>query len=397
MQIGITLSLTKEYESLWVNGIKLNVLNLLITLQQIGEHEVYVLDTGNKVDDLTKVAWDYNKYPIYKFNDKLDEVDLIIMLGTSLHSTRIAKIREDRPEVKIIKYQAGNNYVIDMERAIFETAEDGDPSWEPGHDETWMVPQQEYQNKEYYKLIYRLDDSKVKTVPFVWDPIHIYINAGILRKAGKKFPGYRPKTRSEKRLMVMEPNLNVVKWSMIPIMIVEKMIRELGIDSFKNLHVAGGLKILKGSYYKKMIQHLDIVKQNPPIIKYVDRYPSAVLFAEKTDIVISHQWENPLNYAYLDALYFGYPLVHNADMIKDAGYYYEGFDISAGYEMLEKALSYHDDNIEFENNKNKKVLERYLTTNPEVVDTYRKLIENVFEPNKHDLSYEYNWKTNTYK
>jgi hypothetical protein len=61
MKIGITLGLTKEYESLWLNGIKLNILNLAKTLMEIPEYEVFLLDTSNVVTDLTKVSWDYNK------------------------------------------------------------------------------------------------------------------------------------------------------------------------------------------------------------------------------------------------------------------------------------------------------------------------------------------------
>lgn len=397
MQIGITLSLTQDYESLWINGIKLNVLNLLKTLQQIGDHEVYILETGSKVEDLTKVTWDYTKYPIYKWADKINEVDLIFMLGTSLPSTVILDIKTKRPKVKIVKYQCGNNYVVDMERVIFDTAKDALPSWDLGQDETWMIPQQEYQNKEYFKLIYRHKDSQIKTVPFVWDPEHIQRSANILKAGGKKYPEYQPKDRADKKLSIMEPNLNVVKWSIIPIMIAEKMYREFGENAFKQVYVGSGQKILESSYYKQMIKQFDIVRHNPPLIKYIGRYPAAVFFAEETDIILSHQWENPLNYAYLDAMYFGYPLVHNADMIKDAGYYYEGFDVTAGYNQLKDAIENHDQNIDKQKKKNDKVLNRYLTTNPKIVDTYKKLIENLFEPGKHQMSYEYNWKTNTYK
>ena len=96
-------------------------------------------------------------------------------------------------------------------------------------------------------------------------------------------------------------------------------------------------------------------------------------------------------------MYYGYPLVHNAEMIKDAGYYYEGFNITEGAEQLQIALQNHDDNIEEYIEKNKPVLNRYMSTNPGLVDTYKKLIDNLFNPNKHELSYEYNWKTNLYK
>lgn len=397
MQIGISLSLTQEYESLWINGIKLNVLNLLKTLQQIGDHDVYILETGNKVDDLTKVSWDYKKYPIYKFSEKINEVDLIFMLGTSFPSKLIVDLKNKRPHVKVVKYQCGNNYVIDMERVLFDNAKGALPSWDIGHDETWMIPQQEYQNREYFKLIYRHQDNQIKTVPFVWDPEHIQKASDDLKAAGKKYPGYLPKAREEKKLTIMEPNLNVVKWSMIPIMIAEKLYREYGESSFKQLYVASGQRILQSDYYKQMIKNFDIVRQNPPLIKYVGRYAAAILFSEETDVVISHQWENPLNYAYLDAMYFGYPIIHNADMVKDGGYYYEGFNVTEGYNQLKEVLDNHDSNIEEYNQKNKKVLDRYLTTNAEVVDTYRKLIENLFEPNKHQMSYQYDWKTNNYK
>jgi hypothetical protein len=49
MNIGITVGLQEENESLWINGIKLNVLNLVETLSRIGEHNVYILDTSKKV------------------------------------------------------------------------------------------------------------------------------------------------------------------------------------------------------------------------------------------------------------------------------------------------------------------------------------------------------------
>lgn len=396
MKIGITLSLGSEFESLWINGIKLNVLNLVKTLQQIGDHEVYILDTGDNVKDLTKVSWDYTKYPIYKFSDKSTETDLIIMLGTSVPTELIQKIKKYRPNNKFVKYQCGNNYVIDMERVIFNK-DAGIPSWDHGHDQTWLIPQQEYQNKEYYQLIYRQNPEDLKVVPFVWDPEHMERQSLGLKLAGKKFPNYVPKNRKDKKISVMEPNMNVVKYSLIPLMIAEKVFRESGVDAFKQIYIGSGNNLIKNKYYLNMIKNFDLINQPNPRAKFVPRYPVSLFLAEETDIVISHQWENPLNYAYLDALYYNYPLIHNADFIKDSGYYYEGFSINQGAELLEWVLENHDNNLEEYSKKNKSVLSRYLTTNPDVVNTYKKLIENLFEPGTHDLSYEYNYETNTYK
>lgn len=398
MRIGITIGLTKENESLWINGIKLNALYLSKMLQEIEGNDVWILDTSDKVKDLTKVQWDTKQFPIYKFTEKLKEIDLLFTLGTSLPSSYITVLKKFNPDIRIVKYQCGNNYVVDMERVLFGDGEiDGIPAWDSGHDETWLIPQQEYQNKEYFKYIYKQEDSAVKVVPFIWDPIFIERNKDLLKSLGKRHPVYQPKPASEKKISVMEPNLNVVKYALIPILMAEGLFRKKGREAFKQIWIASGKKLLTHKYFKGMLKFMDMVNTKEPPIKFVSRYPVTTMLAEETDVVLSHQWTNPLNYSYLDAMYFGYPLVHNAEMIKDAGYYYEGFNISEGIEQLDKALNEHDNNIEEYIKINQKVLDRYTSTNPELVDTYRKLIENLWEPTKHNLSYQYDWKTNLYK
>lgn len=396
MNIGITLSLRSDYESMWINGIKLNVLNLSKTLQQIDNNNVWVLDTGTKVTDLKKVTWNTTEYPIYKWADKYKELDVLIMLGTSLPIELINSIKSELPNMKIIKYQCGNNYVIDMERVIFNTSPDAHPSWDSGHHQTWLIPQQEYQNKDYYQSIYRLNPEDVITVPFVWDPVHL---DNEIKSFGKKKSDidYTPGKRSEKKLSVMEPNMNVVKFSMIPLMMAESVYRKSGNDAFKQIYIGSGNSILKNAYYKRMLTHLDMPHAKPQSkVKFIGRYPVITFLSKETDIVIAHQWENPLNYAYLDAMYFGYPLIHNADFIKDSGYFYEGFKINEGADLLEHVLEHHDNNIEEYKQKNKDVLDRYLTTNKKVVATYKKLLDNLVKPGTHQLG-DYDKKTNTLK
>jgi hypothetical protein len=85
-------------------------------------------------------------------------------------------------------------------------------------------------------------------------------------------------------------------------------------------------------------------------------------------------------------------------MIKDAGYYYEGFNIMDGAEKLKEAIESHDENLESYNVRTEKVLIRYSVYNEELLETYKKLFENLEAgENKHNLSHEYDWKTNVYK
>jgi len=58
--------------------------------------------------------------------------------------------------------------------------------------------------------------------------------------------------------------------------------------------------------------------------------------------VISHQLENPLNYFYLEVCWQGYPLIHNASLCSDLGYYYAGNDAEEGARRLIEVIQTHD-------------------------------------------------------
>tara|TARA_B100000900_G_C20580266_1_gene717223 strand:+ start:354 stop:1589 length:1236 start_codon:yes stop_codon:yes gene_type:complete len=403
MYIGITVGLMKENESMWINGIKLNAIFLQNALIKTG-HKVVLLDTSanvttenksGKIED-SKVIWDSKKFPIYKFqSSELPKIDVLILLGTSLSDGVLQQFKSFGPDKKIVKYMCGNNYVIDMERNIFKTEEDnGAVAWKStAVDECWYVPQQGYQNHHYYRVLMNLADDKVKPVPFVWDPMFID-EVETLYDRSRSVPVYQAKPNKDKQLCIMEPNMNVVKYSMIPLCIIEDAYNKYDIE-YQHTTLISGANIVKKRIYKDTINSLNMVKK---LIKTAHRIPVHQILAHFADVIISHQWENPLNYAYLDAMYLQFPLVHNADMIKDAGYYYPDFDVAKGAEQLKLAIENHDDNIEAYNERNEEVMTRYTIYNEDLIKTYSKLLDNcVAGINVHNLSYEYNWKTNTYK
>jgi hypothetical protein len=119
------------------------------------------------------------------------------------------------------------------------------------------------------------------------------------------------------------------------------------------------------------------------------------MVSQYLDVVVCHQLLNPLNYIYLDVAYMGYPVLHNAPMCKDLGYYYEGSDTKDGAKQLNWILENHDNHIDEYNEKNKKALWRYSVNNPELVATYDKLIYNLFNGGNHELIYDET--TNLYK
>ena len=96
-----------------------------------------------------------------------------------------------------------------------------------------------------------------------------------------------------------------------------------------------------------------------------------------SDIAVSHQMENPLNYLYLDLAWMGWPIVHNAHLCKDVGYYYEGFDYDQGAEILKNVILTHDDNVEEYVKRNRSAINRYIPCNKYLQEQYKQLINKL--------------------
>tara|TARA_B110000908_G_scaffold167369_1_gene220192 strand:- start:1309 stop:2493 length:1185 start_codon:yes stop_codon:yes gene_type:complete len=391
-------------------------------LQKTG-NTVVLLDTSNHVsrsksgklkDD--EVIWDSKKFPIYDYVKHLHTCDVLILVGTTIGPEHIENFKLTGPNKKVIKYACGNNYVIDMENMIHKKPEEVEKvgvTFNQNVDEVWYVPQQGYQNQDYYSITHRLPKEKVFPVPFVWDPMFIDEIEGeyggmIVDENGNEMqrtdniPVYQPGKKTEDlQLTIFEPNLNVVKFSMIPMLIAEQYLHKGG-DVFNRLNIISAGGLFKNPFWKKFVAKLHLLekknKKGESLLMVQHRFPIHYILSKMTDIVISHQWENPLNYAYLDVMYLQFPLIHNADMIKDAGYFYPDFEAEKGAEILKDVIDNHDSNIDSYNERNEEVLTRYTVYNEGLVDTYKKLLENLRAgENKHNLSLEYNWKTNLYK
>jgi hypothetical protein len=80
-------------------------------------------------------------------------------------------------------------------------------------------------------------------------------------------------------------------------------------------------------------------------------------------------------------------------MIQDAGYYYPDFNIEVGSNLLNWVLRHHDENLEEYNRKNQEIIKRYTVENDKLVETYDKLIKNLYKKNR-KLDWKYDWKTN---
>jgi hypothetical protein len=394
MKIGITLGLKDNKESIWTNGIKQNVLMLVHLLKNSKKkYDVCILNSMNV--DFTERPSYLEGIDIHYFNDKFLEMDLLIVMGAQIFDYQLETFKRSGDNKKVVSYKCGNNYVIHMENILFRPSEDKKFQYERQYDEIWYVPQQDEVNSGLYKTLYR---TNAFAVPFIWSEKFLFeavreIHKGF--KAGKYTKDWQYDNTKEKKILgIMEPNLNIVKFCLIPAMIAEESYRTItGRKHIEKLRITNGNVVSKHREFMSIIQTFDLFREGK--ISSESRYQTAYMLTQHLDVLICHQLLNPLNYLYLDAAYLGYPVLHNAPMCKDLGYYYEGSDTTEASKTLNYILTEHDKNIDEYNERNDKVLQRYHIDNEEVVETYDRLIEGVFNGGNKELVYDP--MTNLYK
>jgi hypothetical protein len=396
MKIGITLGLREENESIWTNGIKQNVLYFARLLKNSKKnYDIYILNI-TKLDFTEKKANYLNGLQVEFFDEKFMEMDLLVMMGSQITEANIDKFKKSGENKKVIAYKCGNNYAITMENILFKE-DDGKSLHEhaQNYDEVWYIPQQDEVNSGFYKTLYR---TNAFIVPFIWHNQYLYESIlGVEKsyKEGRYTKGYKyDATREKKTLGIMEPNINIVKFSLLPAMIAEESYRgEIGKAKIEKLMISNADRIKKHPEFMSYVKTFDLFKDKK--VTGESRYQTAYFLTQHLDILICHQILNPLNYLYLDAAYLGYPVLHNAPLCKDLGYYYEGSDTRDAAKVLDYILSEHDNHIMEYHEKNNEVLNRYYADNERLVEEYDMLIHNLFNGGNHGLEYDPN--TNLYK
>lgn len=374
INIGISLFIRKEGDSIFSNGIKQNVLMLYKLLKQSKKfNEIYIINVGDG-EDPSLLMMDDVDVKVVRFDDVQDDLDFLIELGAQTGHKITGKVRDNGG--KVVAYKGGNDFWIDTERTLFEK--------KPGavfigvkYDQIWTTPQHMNTNYHYFRIAY---DAPVKEVPHIWDPFFIDKIANQLKKPYEYQPG-----KTKWNIGVFEPNINMLKTCHYPMLILEDVYRyferEKGIepDDMKlgDIYITNAVKLKDREIFTHFANTLQIVKSKKA--SFESRYKLPWFISEYIDGVLSWHHENGLNYLWYDVLYGGYPLIHNSSFIKDAGYYYEGFNVTDGKEKMLEAFETHDENIEQYKKAAKEVIWDHQAINPKNVEYHEKLILDLYE------------------
>ena len=167
----------------------------------------------------------------------------------------------------------------------------------------------------YFKTLNR---CKCIEVPFIWSPVAINQIERDYCLEHHGVTDIQYKNRGPiKTIGIFEPNINIVKWAFPAVLVCENSYRSIP-DKIKKVHITN-YKHEKITFQKKLfnlLKPLDLLKDDK--ISGEGRFITMKFMASTGDIVVAHQWENPLNYIYLELAWMGWPIVHNAYLCKPA-------------------------------------------------------------------------------
>lgn len=367
LTIGVTIHLTSAPGiGIWSNGASQNCIFLWMLLRAAG-HQVYLINGGESEEPPPAFMLQaVEGLSVVRIQDILDQLDVLIECGSQVSPQNAARVKARGG--RVIAYRFGNNFVIDTERTLFK---DGTGSCFNGvvFDEVWTIPQHANTCSAFFETIHR---CPVRILPHIWEPT--FIDAAIREFPEELSWGYKP-GRAKKRLAVYEPNISVLKNSIMPLLVVENAFR-LRPDLVDHVWITNTEEMRTREMFVNLAWQCDLQRfkkpgENVPFVSFEGRFNLPYWLAKSTDVVVSWQWENGLNYAYYDALYGGYPFVHNSKLLpKGVGYYYEGFDCIEGGRILASVLLTHDAHHEEYQEKAKAFLQTVRVTHQANIDAH---------------------------
>lgn len=375
IKIGIVTAIQKTSDQkIWCNGINQHAF-FLIDLFKLSKNKYKV-----SIFNIYDISLCYEGYNIEKFLPNGLNVDIMINIAGLLSINQLDLCRKNG--IKTVMYKCGNDYMIDIENTLFKDYQSNLNFDRHKFDECWYVPQNHECNEWYYKIIF---EEKSFPVPFIWTPKFLEKEYELLKN--------HTKTYSNKNIAIMEPNFSVYKYCMYPILITEQEYKkDKNKECINHVYVFNSDQLKNKNIFSSKIKKLKLFEDKK--ITFERRLKTPAVLCKHADIVISHQLLNNLNYLYLDVAYLGYPIIHNAKLCKNIGYYYNDFDVKEGANILEDVIKNHDDNKQEYLQHNRREINKYLITNPDIIKCYDNLILGVLKGTNTNL--KYNFDTNLF-
>jgi hypothetical protein len=363
--VGITIFVKADGSlGLFENGLRQNVLFLYLLFRNSPNcARVYLLNHGD--GDTPEIPPNLGIAPdaIVRTSEVINQLDYVIGLGAAIDRPTVDALKQHG--CKLICYKGGNGAVISMEAIVAKPPRpDAELYFDHDYyDAIWMTPQHIHTYRGWCELIYR---CPVYEVPQIWCPLLIEAADPEVRA---RF-GYK-RTNLPWRVGVMDPNITVMKTSHMPMLVCEAAFRRRA-DAFRAMYITNGWPYRESDHFRSFALSLDASKAGVMTIE--PRFVSSHFLANHCDAVVTHHWENGLNYLYYEVLHGGYPLIHNSEFLRDYGYYYKDFDAESGADALLQSYAEHNGQLEEYRRRNEDLFERLNPTTPATIAVHEALL-----------------------
>lgn len=317
---------------LWASGLNQNLAFLVMLLRQSEQIGRIVLLNGGDQEQLPEgLDFDGFDLPLVRPEDVTYELDLVIEMGAQLPLEWLRHVRA--LGTRIVTFFVGHTYADLGESPIFERHSGHIFNGTPRH-EVWILP---HHAKTCGPLLRTVTRVPIRVMPHIWAPNFIERRVRECEAAGYRF-GFQPPTAGAERrgwrAAIFEPNISVVKNCVVPMLVCEETYRTEP-SALELMMVMNSFHMKEHPTFNRFAINLDLTRRERA--SYEPRLDFADCMARhEMNMVVSHQWECGLNYLYYDALYGGYPLVHNSEYLQRAGVglFYPGFEARAGASRL---------------------------------------------------------------
>jgi Protein of unknown function (DUF2827) len=371
INVGISL-FASESANIWNNGINQNIALLGFLLSKSPAVEkVWFVNGGTSDRPNPNLGFDGLGIPIVKPQEVTHEIDVLIEMGAILPIEWMRRIHARG--AKIVCFGVGHNYNAVAETAVFPSKQAGIHLTDPTlRTETWGLP---HHAKTGSTMMQTLTRKPMVTMPHIWSPLFLDKTIQAAEREGKSF-GFRPSQGERRgwRVAIFEPNISVVKSYLVPMLLCEEAYRS-NPEAISYMMVMNSFQMKEHQTFLRFASNLDLTKHHKAT------YEPRVLFTtamtrHECNAVVAHHWECGMNYAYYDALYGGYPLIHNSEYLRDAGVgiFYPGFAAREGARAFVEAWQQPP---EFWKDYQRKAKEYLWTLHPEHPENIRIFTERL--------------------
>ncbi len=351
--------------ALWSSGIVQNVAFLLMLLGRLPDVElaaVVACPAGTSHPLGARLG-----LPVVGEDEVAGRLDVLVELGARGATAAMDAFR--RAGGRIVSYLAGNALAMNFE-AVACAVPHGEIMAEAPFDAVWITPQHWRMNASYAAMT---RSPRVEIAPHIWSPVLLEQSAA---SAGQPLFWKRRPPGAPVRIGIFDPNVNVLKTFHIPLLAADMAFRQRteAIDRvlmFSAAHLKGN------AHFEEFCAATDLMRHGRLFAE--SRFPLAHLLGLHIDLVVTHQWENSLNYLYWDVLFAGYPIVHNSPHLGACGYSYRDFDPADGGRAILDAVARHGADPEHERRCAMETVWAYHIDNPGVQARYAELLASVMD------------------